>query len=303
MAVDIQALLEAVLAAGSNGPRHEPLWGVADSPDVVAALQEIRRNGPGRLRAVALDALVYLAGPPALDRRDREAIERLIGIRQRSDPVGAVMSCWTYWWCVRSDEQDPVIASLGLVDVSSVTYNLAYSLVDILEHCDREAGIVYVGPAMNGWIPIVGHRCDAFGERRADVQATLERLSDEYGEAHAFYFGAQGDGSAWLVARSGATVRRYSSVDPGQSSGDPLPMEQHWLDENGVPGRPEDHLTVEDEYTDAMWEFPEANDVAAEISVDVGWKHPTDAAPHGVPLLARLPGTAATPLPPGAYEI
>ncbi len=54
----------------------------------------------------------------------------------------------------------------------------------------------------------------------------VTRVSVAYGEAHAFYFGAQGDGSAWLVARGGATVRRYNSQDPQQSTGEPLPIEQ-----------------------------------------------------------------------------
>jgi hypothetical protein len=82
---------------------------------------------------------------------------------------------------------------------------LASSIIDILEHDERDSGVVYAGPAINGWVAIVGPRCDAFGEHRVEVQTLLERLSAEYREAHAFYFGAQGDGSAWLVARNGVT--------------------------------------------------------------------------------------------------
>jgi hypothetical protein len=65
-------------------------------------------------------------------------------------------------------------------------------VVDILEHDDRESGVVYVGPAMLGWTSVVGPRCDAFGSRGQEAQATIERLSAQFGEAHAFYFGAQG---------------------------------------------------------------------------------------------------------------
>ena len=92
---------------------------------------------------------------------------------------------------------------------------------DIVEHLDEEPvpGLVYVGPEINGWTPIVGHWCDAFGEDSAAARQTVERLSREYGEAHAFYFGAQGDGSAWLVAREGVTVRRFDSEEPGDSIG------------------------------------------------------------------------------------
>jgi hypothetical protein len=98
-------------------------------------------------------------------------------------------------------------------------------------------------------------------------------------------------------------LRRYSSIDPGQSAGEPLPIEQVWLDANGVPGHPEEHLIAQDEFSDAMWEFPEANEVAAAISLDVGWHRPTDAEPQGTPTMALLPGSTATLLPPGAYEI
>ncbi|WP_165036333.1 hypothetical protein [Candidatus Protofrankia californiensis] len=103
------------------------------------------------------------------------------------------------------------------------------------------------------------------------------------------------------------TVRRCDSENPDRSTGDPLPVERDWMLAHGIPGRPEDHLLVEDEFTDAMSDLPEANpeanEVAAAISLDVGWHHPDSAEPHGLPLLALLPGTAATPLPPGRYEI
>jgi hypothetical protein len=39
-------------------------------------------------------------------------------------------------------------------------------------------------------------------DRAFEVRTIIERLSVEYREAHAFYFGAQGDGFAWLVART-----------------------------------------------------------------------------------------------------
>lgn len=126
--VDVHQLLEELRAARSNGrPRHEPLWRIEDSSEVVAALRSVREHGPGRLRAVALDALAFLAGPAALDPADVAAIERLIRIRRRTDPLVAVMSCWTYWWCIRTDDQAAVVASLGLTDARPVTFNLACS--------------------------------------------------------------------------------------------------------------------------------------------------------------------------------
>jgi hypothetical protein len=302
MAGDLLAVLDRMRARPYE--RHDILCRVEDRPETREQLRAVRRQGPGRLRTAALDVLMYLGGQAAVDPADAAAVERLIRVRRRTDPVSPVMSCWTYWWCVRSDDQAAVLASLGLTDPRPVTYKLACSVIDIVEHDERDHGLVYVGAAVDGWTPVAGPMCDAFGEGRDEVRATVERLSAEYGEAHAFYFGAQGDGSAWLVARDGATVRRYSSLDPADAAGDPLPVERESLLAHGVPGRPEDHLAADDEFSDAMaFEFCEANDVAAAISLDIGWHHPrvTPAGPG--PVLARMPGGDAVALPPGAYEI
>ncbi|MET7422790.1 hypothetical protein [Dactylosporangium sp. NPDC005555] len=301
--VDVREVLEQLRAAARSEGRGRILRRLDDTPETLAALRAVRRDGPGHLRLTALDALAYLGGEAALEPADIASVERLVRIRRRNDALRPVMSCWTYWWCIPSNDQTAVMASIGLTGPRPVTYDLACSVIDILEHCDRDAGKVYVGPAVNGWTPVVGPGCNAFGKRHNDVKVTLERLSAEYGEAHAFYFGAQGDGSAWLVARNGATVRRFSSIDPQQSSGEPLPIERQWMRDNGVPGRPEEHLGRDDDFSDEMWEFIEANDLAATISLDVGWRHPTDAATYGGPLLANLPGTSPGPLPPGNYKL
>lgn len=216
----------------------------------------------------ALDALAYLGGEAALEPAEIALVQRLVQIRRRTDSLRPVMSCWTYWWCIRSDDQAAVMESIGVTGPRPVTYDLARSVVDILEHCDHDAGVIYVGPAVN-----------------------------------AFYFGAQGDGSAWLVARNGTTVRRYDSEDPGQSTGEPLPIEQDWMRANAVPGRPEEHLGGDVDFGETMGDFIEANDLAAAISLDVGWRHPLDATAHGGPLLANLPGTSPGPLPPGIYDL
>jgi hypothetical protein len=251
----------------------------------------------------ALDALVYLGGEAVLDDADVAALERLVRVRLRTDPLGPVMSCWTYWWCIRGGDQAGIMATLGLAGARPVTYKLGCTVVDIVEHLDEDCDLVYVGPEINGWTPIVGPWCDAFGDRAAEVRATVEQLSAEYGETHAFYFGAQGDGSAWLVARDGVTVRRYSSLDPADSTGDPLPIEQDWMMAHGIPGRPEDHAGKDDPFADVMWEFCEANDIAAAVSVDVGWHLPVDATVHGRPVLAAPHEGSPVTFPPGVYEI
>ena len=69
------------------------------------------------------------------------------------------------------------------------------SIIDILGHDERDSGIVYASPAINGWKPAVGPRCDAFGERRADVQPTLEQLSVQHGQACSQRTAPNDDGS------------------------------------------------------------------------------------------------------------
>ncbi|GAA1642787.1 hypothetical protein GCM10009828_084390 [Actinoplanes couchii] len=71
--------------------------------------------------------------------------------------------------------------------------------------------------------------CDAFGDRADEARATVERLSADGGEVRAFSFSAYNNGTAWLVARNGVTVRRYSIFDPQDTAGDPLPIEQDWM--------------------------------------------------------------------------
>jgi hypothetical protein len=132
------------------------------------------------------------------------------------------MSCWTDWWCSPSGDQKGIMATLGLTDARPVTYALACSVVDIIEHLQDAPGLVYGGPKINGWTPVVSPWCDAWGDRAA--------------EAHAFYFGAQGDGSAWLVAREGTTLRRFSSVTPAEIWR-PVPRQLH-LDHLGARMRP-----------------------------------------------------------------
>ncbi|WP_405459771.1 hypothetical protein [Streptomyces globisporus] len=52
-----------------------------------------------------------------------------------------------------------------------------------------------------------------------------------YGQAQAYYYGMQGDGSAWLIAEDGAVVRRYCETGaPDEDAiftlGQPLPLER-----------------------------------------------------------------------------
>jgi hypothetical protein len=310
MALEVHEMLARLSVEHDFHRRSDIRRNIEKAPGAAAALRAVRRHGPGRLRAAALDALLYLEGESGLDPVDVAAAERLIRIRRRTDLLGPVMSIETTWWCVRDFDQATVLASLGLTSPRPVTYKLANSLMENID-ADDEAGVVYVGPQINGWTPVVGPWCDAFGDRADEVRTTVERLSAECGEVHAFSFSAYNNGTAWLVARNGVTARRFSTFDPQDVTGDPLPIEQDWMAAHDVPGRPEDHcryndhgvLVYDDEYADAMWDFHEANDVAAVVSLDVGWRHPHGAVIQGGPVLAAVPGAGPVTLPPGMYEL
>ncbi|MER7578845.1 hypothetical protein [Kitasatospora sp. NPDC097691] len=129
-------------------------------------------------------------------------------------------------------------------------------------------------------------RCDpSDAERAADVLVACERLSARYGRAQAYWWSAQNDGSAVLVAERGAAVRRFAYI-PGEDTGHlelgaPLGYERRRRAELGLPplaeGPPEAETEVEtavdvdvDEDEDEwMWELLElAPRLAGELSLD-----------------------------------
>ncbi|WP_155371682.1 hypothetical protein [Catellatospora vulcania] len=211
-------------------------------------------------------------------------------------------SCWNYWLCIAGGDQAGIMAMLGLTDSQPTTYALARVVVDDASH-GHDTGLVCVTGEINGWTAVVGPWCNpADVSRRDEMRLLVEALSGTYGEAHAFYWGAQDDGSAWLIARDGHTVRRYNSLAPWTSLGDPLPIEQHYLDQFNIPGRPEEHADDDDMYDD-IYEFESAcsaQKVAETVSLDVVWRMPTNAVVRGQLVLARVPDR--TPEAFGVHE-
>jgi hypothetical protein len=75
-------------------------------------------------------------------------------------------------------------------------------------------------PPLDGWTLLIGPWCNPVdAERRGDVLKRCVRASAVSGRAQAYWFAAQGDGSAWLVAENGTLVRC------GASAGDDLDEE------------------------------------------------------------------------------
>lgn len=287
--------------------RQRVLWRLAErGQQLVPRLRQIRREGPGRLRAAALEVLVNIGGEAVLDQADIAAAERLVRIKVHSETPTGIDACWNYWICVRGDDQQGIMNALGLTAVRPATFALAESVITEDAH-GAESGLVFVTPELNGWTAVIGPWCDPTDdERHEEIRELVEKLSSSYGEAHAYYFGSQNDGSAWSIARNGRTVRRYNELSAAMAIGQPLPIERQHLDALGISGKPEDHHDNDDDMHDALADFHldcTADIVAAAMSINIVWGIPTDAMACGTGVLARVPGTATISIPPGPHRI
>ena len=190
---------------------------------VVPGFQAIRRRGPGAARRGALLAPVYLRGEVGLDAEDLAVARQLIRVKVARDVPYAFDACFNSWLAVRGGDQRGIMAVLGLTDAAPATYSLGETLVCHLSHGgpDRREDFahVFISPQLNGWTVVRGPSCDP---DRPQVARWAGRLSGQYGQAQAYFFGSQDDGDAWLVAEAGKITRRYSSRQPGTSLGEPL---------------------------------------------------------------------------------
>ncbi|MET7382076.1 hypothetical protein ABZT08_25190 [Streptomyces sp. NPDC005526] len=117
-----------------------------------------------------------------------------------------------------------------------MTFAEAEAIIDEDGHGESEENPdgmarVYVSPEPDGWTLVIGPWCDPCdAERSDDVLRLCRDLSVRYGQAQAYYYGSQGDGSAWLVAQDGVVLRRYSETGEADDAyltlGEPLPLER-----------------------------------------------------------------------------
>ncbi|MGW6858309.1 HEAT repeat domain-containing protein [Streptomyces xanthophaeus] len=276
-------------------------------------LQRIRRDGPGRQRARALPVLAALGGEGALSAEDVAAVERLVRVKLLDDRPTALWSCWNHWIAVPSGDQDGIIAVLGLADPRPATFALGHDIVDGDGHEAEPGGVecftrVFVTPELDGWTFVLGAWCDPCGgERSADVLRLCTLLSERYGRAQAYYFGAQGDGSAWLVAERGTVTRRYCETGEGEDAlltlGGPLPFERARRAELDLP--PVWDAATEDEEDADAWRWA-ASDLAPEIAQALG-ASPLAIGPatvaRGTGVIALTPYGIRHGVPHGAYRI
>ncbi|WP_327185086.1 HEAT repeat domain-containing protein [Streptomyces sp. NBC_01334] len=287
---------------------------VQQGEHVIPLLRRIRERGPGRQRARALTVLAELGGEPALSRADVAAIERLVRVKLPDDRPEGMWACWNHWMAVPGGDQTGIMHTLGLVDPRPVTFALGNDIVDSDSHGfgpeDPRTGHerVFVTPELDGWTLVLGAWCDPCGEERSDdVLRLCIELSTRYGQAHAYYYGGQGDGSAWIVAEHGTVVRRYCETGEGEDElltlGEPLPFERSRRMELGLT--PEWDAAQEDQDDEDEWRWA-AHDMAADLAHSYG-ASPLHIGPgtrsRGTGVIALTPYGLAHGVPTGAYRI
>ncbi|CAM5649274.1 hypothetical protein BOQ63_040380 [Streptomyces viridifaciens] len=208
-----------------------------------------------------------------------------------------LVCCWLAWIAVNTGDQAEVMDLLGLSAPLPVSFEVGVDTVDGDGHPfsddDPHDGFrrVFVTPELAGWTLVAGAWCDPVdAERAADVLAACERLSARYGRAQAYWYSAQNDGSAVLVAEQGVAVRRFGFV-PGEETahlelGAPLPYEQRRRAELGLPPLAAGQVDPEEQADDWEWELLElAPRLAGELSLDPGAIGP-DTPVRGTGVLA-----------------
>ncbi|MEV4560178.1 HEAT repeat domain-containing protein [Kitasatospora sp. NPDC049285] len=261
--------------------RQSAVWTFADwGAPVVTLLQAVRRDGPGAVRAGALEALAEIGGEAVLSPRDVAAVERLARVRLSDDRPVALNCCYLSWLAVRTGDQAGLMDLLDLSAPRPVPFAAGVFAAD----CDSHGGLdeapldqfrrVFVTPELAGWTLVVGAWSDPVDSDRADeVLDVCARLSVRYGHAQAYWHSYQNDGSAVLVAERGTVLRRFAYV-PGEDTedlelGGPLPYEHRRRAELGLPALTPGRVDTEEEHdlwTDELIDL--APNLAAELSLN-----------------------------------
>ena len=309
--------------------RQRTRWALEKlGPEVIPLLLERRRTRCGTARRHALEALVAVGGPDALDERDLAVLRRLIRLKMRTEEPEPMHLCGS-WFALPTGDQEAVLNAFDLGRAEPVTMRLGGAAWNNDSHawnidhgrCSR----VYVSPRLDGWTLVFGEPSDdthraapgsaSYEELRATVLARCAALSLRFGTVH-WYGMSDGDGwTAWCVAESGQIVRYYDVHEPDEQLGAPhpaeagrlLPHEDGFPDEafDGVDAGDHDALFAALEAAKIKYAVPDSCDAAgfaARASVDPGSLGPhTRVEGHGV--LALTACGREHGHPPGALEI
>ncbi|MFC8285983.1 hypothetical protein [Streptomyces cyaneofuscatus] len=132
---------------------------------------------------------------------------------------------------------------------------------------------VYVSPELDGWTLVIGPWCDPCDDEASDEMLRLcVDLSSRYGQAQAYYYGMQGEGSAWLIAEGGAVVRRYCETGAPDEDAiftlrQPLPLERSRREELGLPPTWDENTRGSEAEDEWKWE---GHEMAPEIAAALG---------------------------------
>ncbi|MFI7539520.1 hypothetical protein [Streptosporangium sp. NPDC049376] len=198
-------------------------------------------------------------------------------VAEAKDWPEPISTCWNYWIAISTGDQAGIMKVLDLSASRPVTFAEAQEVLDADGHGEpgdrHHLSRVFVTPEIDGWTLVIGAWCDPCdSERRGDVLRLCKALSARYGRAQAYYYGAQGDGSAWLVAEHGHVVRRCAATgepdDEMLALGDPLPLERSRLLELGVPDHGDLRTANSEQIEEWTWAaFELAPEIAATYSV------------------------------------
>ncbi len=197
---------------------------------------------------------------------------------------------------------------LGLTQPSLVTFAVAEEVIDADSHGDLDEdpeGLarVYVSPELDGWTLVIGRWCDPCDSERSDevLRMCLE-LSERYGQAQAYYYGWQGDGSAWLITEEGSVVRRYCETGEGEDAlltlGEPLPVERARRERLGLS--PVWNKATETQEAEDEWKWA-TSDMAPEIAAALSISPlalTAETSVRGIGVLALTPYRDPRPDPP-----
>ncbi|MGA4878940.1 hypothetical protein NCG97_25815 [Streptomyces lydicamycinicus] len=261
-------------STGNGGVRAQSCLSSIGS-GAVPVLQRIRRQGPGRLRRPALQALAELAGGQEIAERDLKAIERLVRVKlvdEQPDelPVGG-------WLAVRGAQVNDIVQALELGDVRPATVAMGISAAVESENSieiegeEERAYRVFITPEFDEWRLIYGD--DFINDNWANA---VQKLSARCNEAH-FYLVDDFDGNnVWWVARNGEDHRGYRTYGDPEWIGDPMPFERSLMvDEDDPLYDPEEHGDYAEGVTDpesvASWISIPPTTISIAEKVGHGW--------------------------------
>ncbi|MFJ8538603.1 hypothetical protein [Streptomyces sp. NPDC093591] len=246
----------------------------------VPRLQQIRRQGPGQLRAPALRALADVSGSRDFDAKDLGAVERLIRTKLLDERPVTIPTAGR-WIAFPADQLDTVVSVWGLHDLRAATTAMGLAAATVApdtadfttaDGSSATAYRVFITPEFKNWRLLYGNSfLDQLGGHEL-----AEKASEQCGEAHFYTIDPYHNADVWWVARNGEVVRGYATYGDPEWVGDPLPFEVEFIEMD------EDDLWYDPYFAEKYSEgVTDAHKAAEELSVEPGPVRERDTHGHG----------------------